>query len=289
MRPNARLFVLLARTAPIAVIFRRGPAKHVLMITWNLEQDTFEYGQWFKGRIYERRCDLSPEGDMLLYFAGNHRKPYYTWSAVSRPPFFTALALWPIGDTWGGGGLFPERNHIALRHGEIKTSLAPDFALPKWMTVSQFGNGMEGIEPIWSARLERDGWKLTRSPQTSKDDYGAKMMHEFDPPITWQRPHPLLPDTYVLQMEILGISERNGPWYVIDHAILEKNGAVQKIGRSDWADWSHEGDLLFAQSGSLYRLQYKNGALGTIEESNQLADFSQLSFEQKEPTRRALQ
>lgn len=75
-KPSARLFVIAARNAPIALIFRRGPSKQVLLIGWNLEDDTFEIGQWLKGRIYERRCDLSPEGEMLLYFAANWRKPH---------------------------------------------------------------------------------------------------------------------------------------------------------------------------------------------------------------------
>lgn len=71
-------------------------------------------GQWFKGRIYERRCDLSPSGEKLIYFAAKYRSPLYTWTAVSRPPFLTALLLWPKGDAWGGGGLFNNERTIGL-------------------------------------------------------------------------------------------------------------------------------------------------------------------------------
>ena len=63
--PPARLWVLLARREPVGVIFRRDPAKPVLLIKWNTRTDSFEHGQWFKGRVYERRCDLSPGGDLL--------------------------------------------------------------------------------------------------------------------------------------------------------------------------------------------------------------------------------
>src|SRR5262249_17885427 len=28
----------------------------------------------------------------------------YAWTAISRPPFLTALALWPKGDCWHGAG-----------------------------------------------------------------------------------------------------------------------------------------------------------------------------------------
>ena len=62
----------------------------------------------FKGRIYERRCDLSPDGQLLGYFAADRLSGFGTWTAVSRPPFLTALALWPKGDAWGGGAFFQD-------------------------------------------------------------------------------------------------------------------------------------------------------------------------------------
>ena len=107
-QPSARLYALIARDARRAVVFRRGPSKQVLVLLWNLKDDVLVPGQWFKGRIYERRCDLSPDGEMLAYFAAKHRGPFGTWTAVSRPPYLTALALWPKGDAWGGGALFED-------------------------------------------------------------------------------------------------------------------------------------------------------------------------------------
>jgi len=64
-----RLYVILARAAPVAVVFRRGPARRVQIVKWSTDTDRFEEGQWFHGRIYERRCDLSPDGGRLVYFA----------------------------------------------------------------------------------------------------------------------------------------------------------------------------------------------------------------------------
>lgn len=106
LKSQVRLYCILAKEAPVAVLFRRGPSKRVLLILWRTDTDKFEEGQWFKGRIYERRCDLSPTGRRLIYFAQNHKDLYFSWTAVSKPPFVTALALWPKGDCWGGGGLF---------------------------------------------------------------------------------------------------------------------------------------------------------------------------------------
>ena len=71
----ARLHVILARNAAKAVIFRRGPSQQVCTIGWVLEKDTFTMGQWLKGRIYEYRSDLSPDGEFMVYFATDFRRP----------------------------------------------------------------------------------------------------------------------------------------------------------------------------------------------------------------------
>ncbi|EGF90901.1 hypothetical protein ABI_23130 [Asticcacaulis biprosthecium C19] len=91
---TARLFAIIARQTRKAVVFRRGPSRTVLLLTWDLESDTLTAGQWFKGRIYERRCDLSPDGELLCYFAAKHHGRPGTWTAISRPPYLKALALW---------------------------------------------------------------------------------------------------------------------------------------------------------------------------------------------------
>jgi hypothetical protein len=44
INPGCRLSVLRARDGRSAVIFRRGPNRHVLMIRWWLASDTFETG-----------------------------------------------------------------------------------------------------------------------------------------------------------------------------------------------------------------------------------------------------
>ena len=54
--PHPRLAILFAARAPVAVIFRHGR------------------GHWFHGRIYTRRCDLSPDGELLVYFASKFNR-----------------------------------------------------------------------------------------------------------------------------------------------------------------------------------------------------------------------
>lgn len=281
---QVRLYAILARRSPVAVIFRRGPSKQVLLIRWDTSTDTVEYGQWFKGRIYERRCDLSPDGDLLIYFAAKHKPPHNSWTAVSRPPYFTALAMWPKGDCYGGGGHFISQHRIALNHRDRETALAAGFDLPKQLRVEQFSGrpGWGEDDPVWSKRLDRDGWKLVSSPVKTKDDFGARVLWEPDPPITWLKPNPKCPERYSLEMSIIGIGERDGPWYMTEHSVIRNEGQIDRLGRTDWAEWSHTGDLLFAMDGAVYRGQLKRGTLAPLEEAVKIADFSDLKFENRE-------
>ena len=115
----AHLFVLQASDAPIAVILRRGPSRWYHIIRWDTRTDEFTHGSWIKGRIYEDRCDVSPDGELLLYFVlqGSRFDTSLThaWTAVSRVPYLQALTLWPQGTTYGGGGRFINNRTLALR------------------------------------------------------------------------------------------------------------------------------------------------------------------------------
>src|SRR5437660_3721095 len=105
----ARLHVLLAAKAPVGVVLRRGPAGQVCSLLWNRDTDKFELGQWLRGRIYERRADLSPDGKHLIYFAMNGKWSSETkgsWTAMSRAPWLKAEVLYVKGTTCTGVGRF---------------------------------------------------------------------------------------------------------------------------------------------------------------------------------------
>ncbi len=85
-----RVHPILARKANTAVVIRRGPSKSVCTMLWDRRNDTFKLGQRLCGRIYERRCDLSPDGKHFIYFAmnGNWAGPMKgSWTAISRTPY----------------------------------------------------------------------------------------------------------------------------------------------------------------------------------------------------------
>ena len=129
--PPCRLFIIPARDRPMALILRRGPAAWYHLIRWDTTKDTFEHGAWFRGRIYEERCDLSPDGELFLYFALQGRRWQTTykgaWTAISRVPWLHALTLWPQGHTWGGGGCFVSNRKAVLWTGDLTTH--PDHPL----------------------------------------------------------------------------------------------------------------------------------------------------------------
>jgi hypothetical protein len=282
LTPATRLFGICARAADRAVIIRRGPSKHVMLLTWDTRRHEFQSGQWLKGRIYEERCDLSPSGDKFIYLAASQKPPYYSWTAVSRPPYLTALALWPNMGTWGGGGLFEAERIILVNRMGGPGKMAPDFRLPRNVRVLPIapwaGRGED--EPIRSLRMKRDGWVLADEGVTREFRWNAPVSWEFVKPQRWRKtcgPH-------TLEMRLLGIGERNGPWYVREHRLLAADDSlVADFGRSDWADWSHSGELLMARDGKLLRM--RSGAAGELDE---LIDLNGMRFEQVPPTPGAL-
>lgn len=288
--PGCSLYGFLARDADRGVILRRGPSKAVLLVGWDTEKDTFERGQWFKGRIYERRCDLSPDGELFVYFAAKHTGPFGTWTAVSRPPALTALALWPKGDAWGGGGLFvPNRRGarrryvLRLNHRANETALADGFGVPPWFDVVPFAVRSGGGEdnPIWEERLARDGWTLTDEGREASRNFDAKVWIVFDPPRVLEKRAPK--DAGVrLRLEIHGIKERLGAWWVVEH-VLVAGGDAASLGSAEWADWDRRGDLVFASRGRLFRLPRVAAARLDLAAAREIADFRGDAFEAKPP------
>jgi hypothetical protein len=116
----ARLHVLFARESRFAVVIRRGPSKRVCTMGWDRREDKFSMGQWLKGRIYERRSDLSPNGKYMIYFAMNGKwdsEVKGSWTAISMAPYLKAIGLWTKGDCWFGGGIFLSKTEFWLNDG----------------------------------------------------------------------------------------------------------------------------------------------------------------------------
>lgn len=179
---SPRLFVLFARDAPVGVVLRRGPSAWTQVIRWDTSNDVLTDGAWLKGRIYAEKCDVSPDGELLLYFChhGRFREGYTdSWTAVSRVPYLHALALWPSGTTYGGGGRFVGRRKLVLRAGSAKTH--PDHparGLEVELGPCELHRSMDLVpDAEWSGRDQagrivyaRDGALYRKSPSPTEPD-----------------------------------------------------------------------------------------------------------------------
>ena len=266
----ARVFFLLARQAPVGVIFRRGPSDWVEVIKWDTDRDTFEVGQWFRGRIYERRSDLTPDGSLLIYFANKinlrtlaDREYTKAWTAISRPPYLTALALWPKGDCWHGGGLFETNSSVVLNHKQEVSRPHPKH-LPSGLDVRLREHVCGEDDPIFSERLERDGWSLKQKWEVDYRGYGINYV-TLQPEVREKR-CPTSPHSLKLTRSISGFD------YSEQFAVRNEHDSAEwrEIERASWADWDAHGRLVFARDGKLYAGKLTSSDL----ESQELLDLN---------------
>jgi hypothetical protein len=254
-----RLFLYLAQEAPIGVVLRRGPSDWARLSLWYTDSDTFEHGQWIHARVYERRCDLSADGALFAAFvrdsAGPNQAHTDTWVTVSRPPWFTALALWFIGGTYYTGGLFVDGRTLWLGfdpekpdQGQLPSWLKTTTALPPY--VDRTNDWTD--RTIWINRLLRGGW--SRGVVTE--------------PETWERRNPGGDMTLVMviwsALEFGAYGGRHDIEFVLRR---DSEGSETSLGRATWADWDQRGRLVLAHDGRLWHWE----SSGTLQE---LADFN---------------
>jgi hypothetical protein len=279
VEPSTRIFGICASVSPRVVLIRRGPTKHTLCVLWNTATHEFFAGQWFKGRIYEERCGLSPNGDKFVYLAADQKPPFYAWTAVSRPPFLTALALWPNSGTWGGGGVWDTNRRLMLNQMGVP-KLGKGFRKPPELEVRPIapwaGHGED--DPIRTLRMKREGWIVVDEGSCKKALWDAPLVWEYARPAVWRK----MRGQYSLERRLLGVNEKNGPWHVYKHRLLDADGnIVQDYGRSDWADWSTASDVLLTRDGQVHRvvIGHKTGPA----EPEVLIDLAPLRFEPMPP------
>lgn len=240
----------MARDDDRALILRRGPVRWVQAILWDTAHDTFERGQWLNGRVYEEKCDLSPDGELFVYFSAKHGKPRDEaiggiWTAVSKPPYFTALALWPQMGTYGGGGLFADRRKLALRI--CSSDIAAGFTTGPLK--------FEEHAVPYDAKWERDGW------------FPAEMVRKRC--VRWVKAHPRL-----------GIHLSFEP----DEKMYTLRSPEAELLLAEWADFDRRGRLVFAAGGKIFARPWdRRGRVKTEE----LADFCADKFVSMEAPGRA--
>lgn len=264
----ARVHVLIARDSPYAIVIRRGPARKTCVLGWDRSQSTFTVGQWLKGRIYERRSDISPDGKHWIYFAMNGKWTSETkgaWTAIARTPYLKALDLMGKGNCYYGGGLFIDNQTYWLndKHDCLQTSGQfrqgePDVNLRYY--------GAECLS-VYYPRLERDGW-IMRSTTVGETKYEGTLF-EKELPKGWK----------LIKVCYSGIDHPEGKGcYWDEHLLSKPNGEIQTCSDWEWAEWV-DSSITYVERGCLYQINIMSS--DQLGEAKLLHDFNGYKFEAK--------
>jgi hypothetical protein len=278
--PPARLFVLLAREAPVGVILRRGPSDWVQMIHWDTKKDIFTPGQWFHGRIFENKCDLSPDGKLFIYLAHRGANSFYhpdysdTWTAISKPPYFTALALWSLYTISYGGGLFRDNRSVWLNHKHIQQP-HPNHP-PQGLEVIQDGSWSFSMR-VFPERMTRDGWEAIQtgkdvahritenSPELLEWQRWDYWIEKLDRPSIWYKRW----GSYALQKHYFGYRAQRGDVQKVE-LVDRRTSQKWELSGARWADIDQQNRLILAQDGKIFSAAVQQGELSLTK----LADFN---------------
>ncbi len=205
----------------------------------------------------------------MIYFAMNARwesPSAGTWTAISRVPFLKAIALYPKGDCWHGGGLFLS-NHTfwlnnAPNHREPlieNTSLRPDrLHKPK----KSFGGECPSV---YYHRLPRDGWRHLTHHTTGPDS----TIDTFDK---------TLPSGWILRKHAHATLTRapgKGVYYDTHELLHSESNYRQKFPDWEWAEYATH-RLLWATHGRIFAAKLtKSGPSAQTE----LHDFNNMTFQ----------
>lgn len=264
----ARVHCLLAPEAPLGVIIRRGPSKQVCTVLWNRQRDEFQIGQWLKGRIYERRCDLSPDGKYLIYFAMSGRwrsEAKGSWSAISRAPYLKALAVFPKGDCWHGGGLFTSKKSYWLNDGYGHSVLRDTNEIKRDLQFHPSGNFGAECLSVYYPRLLRDGWQLLERIKMSdleRLDIFEKTLNEG-----WI--------LRKLAHAEVGAPPGKGCYWDEHELIHAARGRKVRCPDWEWADIDNK-RLVWATGGKLFAGEMKSAG---IFNETEIFDFNDMAFE----------
>jgi hypothetical protein len=230
-RPPPRIHCLPATEAPVVAVLRRGPGGWSHVGRWDLAAARYEPGAWLRGRIFPRRCDLSPDGRFLCYFAhkpGSRWEPGDTYVALSKLPWLTALHAFGTCGTWTRGFFFSRE-----RGDDADPAELPIPSRLRSIPVVQFANERRRgwVEaPDSPPRDPADAWDQRRNARMQKRQPGGE---------------------HVLQVQSLGHA---GGEFGVDQAVdglrvrygLESRGELEPLDDLQWADWDREGRLLVA-------------------------------------------
>lgn len=269
---SARIHVLVAQSASVAVILRRGPSKQVCSILWDLRTNKFKLGQWLKGRIYERRSHISPDGKHMIYFAMNGKWDSETsgsWTAISKAPYLKAIVLYAKGDCWNGGGLFIDSKNYLLNELYADHRLLHDQSklIGKRGVIKDTPYSNNECLGVYYPRLLSEGWNFNR-------ELSSNHIQAFDK--KWKKNFTLRKFAHV------GSGRKAGRGVYWDsHALVNSKDEISHGTDWEWADVI-KGNLAWSEGGKLYVLKSARSihTESLLKDAKMLHDFNPMRFEE---------
>ena len=265
----ARLHLLIAKNSDHGIVIRRGPSKQVCILAWDRSRNTFTVSQWLKGRIYERRSDISPSGKYWIYFAMNGKwqsEVQGSWTAIARVPWLKAIELLPKGDCWQGGGLFLDDRTYWLNGCHESLFTTKEITRnTSYQPKNQYGGECLNV---YFNRLQRDGWHLTT-------DWKQEQWHL---PTIFEKK--LLHGWKIQKFCHAQVGSPPGKGcYWDEHELHKHNGEILTKPKWEWADWV-DNALVFAEDGCLYKITIEGSS--DLSEAKLLHDFNSYKFENRQ-------
>eukprot|EP01113_Clastostelium_recurvatum_P046748 TRINITY_DN8237_c0_g1_i1.p1 TRINITY_DN8237_c0_g1~~TRINITY_DN8237_c0_g1_i1.p1 ORF type:complete len:427 (-),score=48.40 TRINITY_DN8237_c0_g1_i1:87-1175(-) len=321
MKPTVRVFGMLASDSNVAVLMRIGPKYHTQLILWDRRNDTFTRGQWLKGKVFPERCSLNPDGSLLIYHVSKfHHHVHQKWTAVSHPPYFTALVMWPHHRAYqaipfdrktkdphpdpfqnnehptlidcNGGGVWLANHHVFLKHSDESMQTNPPGRHPLKVThVSGHKPPLPFHETVYARGVywtDKVYMAVCGNPDCNFEGCHLTVHGKSFSPRLKSR----------LEMETRTINNPKPPEemnYNVDPMyvnrisyVLTTEGPKSRIELEGavWADVDRSRDrVVFTRGGGLYTctiVQAGRDAPWTIEE-RMIEDFAQNTFTEVEP------
>lgn len=265
----ARLHVCIARQARKAIIIRRGPAKEVATIGWDMQSNTFTLGQWFRGRIFALQSDISPDGQHFIYstWKYQHSSPE-AWTAVSEFPWLKALDFYPLPgwDSPPGGGFFTSAGSYRILTDPSKAGYKKSGLRVKQMALPVAADALRG-QRIHIRKMARDGWQMpSTAPQGGNTPAFSKMVHP-----DWRL-------VRTLRSHELSHSFPPGSAFCHEAFLLQHipDGKIINLPNWEWAELDGE-NLLWTEKGRLMSASVGNNGLENILE---IHNFNEMKFEE---------
>lgn len=257
--PPPRLYCLPATEAPVALVFSRGPSGWFHLLRWWLDTGVIEHGVWVRKKIFPRRCDFSPDGELMLYYlSGGVQGRYRVFGGISRAPWLHPLASWDEIGTWGRGECFATD---ATLHG---WGSPREFDLPAQSANSRSRVAIMSNDVVSFVNERRRGWIEAedcepRAADDTWDERRSVILWKSAP--SGQQALRLVGGDYVPDA-MGGRSPR--------FELQCPSGGRTILTEAAWADWDKRGRLLTATTSGLLRAERVEGETRTVVEEHDL-------------------